>query len=87
VLSGVPFVSNWTGTVWMIEISRSVALRRNVSPSRSKRMHSRMGIVLFDGTAPLTVLSASRRSALEAVNFMGIGALRKERVEIQGALY
>jgi len=31
----------------------------------------------------LTVLSASRRSALEAVNFMAIGALRKGTAEIQ----
>jgi len=35
-------------------------------------------MVLFEGTAPLTVLSASRRSALEVVNFMAVGALREE---------
>jgi len=33
----------------------------------------------------LTVLSASRRSALEAVNFMAVGALQKGTVENQCA--
>jgi hypothetical protein len=33
-------------------------------------MHSRIGRVLFDGTAPLTVCRAFRSSTLEAANFI-----------------
>src|SRR5690606_29801703 len=53
---------------------------RSASPSRSKRMLSRMGSVLLVGTAPPTVVSALSRPALETVNFMGEGDRKSTRL-------